>query len=54
MNIIQIGSLGSRNTKTEEYVRIANAIKEGNTDYIKSKLNNQQINSVNEILKRFK
>lgn len=54
MNVINVRSLSSLNTKTNENVKIATAAKQNNLNGLKQRLNEQQIQAVQEVMKRFK
>lgn len=54
MNVINVRSLSSLNTKTNENVKIATAAKQNNLNGLKQRLNEQQLTAVQEVMKRFK
>lgn len=52
MNVINVRSLSSLNTKTNENVKIAIAAKQNNLNGLKQRLNEQQLAAVQEVMKR--
>lgn len=53
-NTIHVKGLSSLNTKTNENVKIATAAKLNSLNDLKLRLNEQQIQAVQEVMKRFK
>lgn len=53
-NTVHVKSLSSLNTKTNENVKIATAAMQNNLNGLKQRLNEQQIQAVQEVMKRFK
>lgn len=54
MNTIHVRNVSTINTNVGEKIKIANAARKGDNNFLKERLNEQQIKAVQEVLKRFK
>ena len=53
MNIIHVSNVSTINANVGEKNKLAEAARKGNTNFLKERLNEQQIKAVQEVLKRF-
>ena len=53
MNTIHVRNASTVNTNVGEKIELADAARKGNANFLKERLNEQQIKAVQEVLKRF-
>lgn len=53
MNTIHVNNVSTINTNVGEKIKLAEAARKGNNNFLKERLNEQQIKAVQEVLKRF-
>lgn len=53
MNTIHVSNVSTINTNVGEKIKLAEAAHKGNNNFLKERLNEQQIKAVQEVLKRF-
>lgn len=53
MNTIHVSNVSTINANVGEKIKLADAARKGNTNFLKKRLNERQIKAVQEVLKRF-